>query len=673
MSLAPNTRLRSAAVLTVLTLSILAIFGQTRDFAFVAWDDPDYVTRNEVVRAGLTREGVAWAFAGRDAVNWHPLTWLSHMLDVELFGSDAGGHHATNVALHFFNSALVYFVFLALTGALGRSAALALLFAIHPVHVEPVAWVSERKELLCTFFSLLAIGGHVARVRRGGRLSGLLPIVPFAFALMAKPMAVTLPFVLLLLDVWPLRREVGWRLVVEKGPLFALSAFVSGVAVLTQSGGGAVVSLAALPIGARLANAVASGAAYLWDSIWPIRLIHFHPHPYLPATGGEPLSGFVIAASAALLVVISIAVFAARTRPWAWVGWCWFLGTLVPVIGLVQVGQQGRADRYLYFPSIGLFLIFVWAMAEVVERANARTRRAGWLGPSLSVAALLLLGVLAWRQTGHWRDSGTLFRHAVDVEPRNVLVRYNVASQLRDEGRPEEAIAEYERILEITPDYADARVNLANVLRSRGELDRAIDQYERALEAASDHRLAHLNLASALRQRGEVDRALEHFESALALGVDRVALFNLGNLHRSEGRHDEAIPLYERALALDERDARVHSALGLSLLAEGRLDAAIERLRSAVRLDLRDAGAANNLGVAYEEKGEIDAAIDAYRMAIGRMRSHPRAHSNLALLLVRRGELDEARRHFEQALAIDPENGDAHRGLEAIESRRSSR
>lgn len=663
---ASTDRERSVLVVLALLIAVVAVFGQTLRFKLVAWDDPEYVTQNAHVRAGLTRESVAWAFTDTDHVNWHPLTWLSHMLDIELFGENTGGHHATNVALHFANSVLVYRIFFGLTGTLGCSAMLALLFAIHPLHVEPVAWVSERKELLCTLFSLLAIASHVARVRRGGRMAGVLVVVAFGCALMAKSMAVTLPFVLLLLDVWPLRRAPRWGLVVEKLPLFGLAGLVGILAVSTQRGGGAVVSLSALPIGARAANAIVSAAVYLRDVCWPRELMHFYPHPYLPATGGQPLSGMAIAGSVALLIAISGAVAWAGRRRWPWVGWCWFLGTLVPVVGLVQVGQQGHADRYMYFPSIGVFLVVVWGFAEGIDRTAERWRSARPVLMLLVAAATIAFGVQAWRQTGYWKDTPTLFRHALEIEPRNVLVRFDVASQLRDAGRLEEAVAEYERILEVRPTYAEANLNLANVLRRQGRLERAIGHYERALAQDPDYALAHANLASALRERGDAARAIEHYERALALRSDRTTLFNLGNLYRAQGLDDRAIPLYERALAMGRDGGRIHSALGKSLLATGRTDLAIEQFRTALQRQPRDADAANNLGVALEAKGDIEAAITAYRGAISRSGGHRRAHSNLALLLLRRGEVEEARRSFERALEIDPANPDARRGLDAI-------
>jgi tetratricopeptide (TPR) repeat protein len=463
----------------------------------------------------------------------------------------------------------------------------------------------------------------------------------FALALMSKAMPVTLPFVFLLLDYWPLRRAWSIGLIAEKLPLLLLSVAASMVAVVTQRGAGAVVQVDFVPMLSRAANAILSYGLYLAKIVWPADLIPFYPHPYIPDTGGLQPGVTTIVGWSLLLGVISVWIARQRGRPWARVGWCWFLGTLVPVIGLVQIGRQGMADRYMYFPSIGLFIIVVWGVGEVVDRLRARPLVVAGIGLA-SAAALIALGATAWRQTGYWQDSISLFRHGIEIEPRNVTLRFNVANFLRDEGRLDEAVSQYRLILELTPAASGPNLNLANVLRRQGRFEEAISHYERAIAGEPDYALAHVNLASALRSVGRFDEAIAHYERALALGPSRVTLFNLANLHHARRDYAKAIDAYERALERAPADPRIHKNLGLSLLADHQVDRAITHFRQALRLQPSHADAANNLGVALEEQGRIDEAIEAYRQAIRIAPDHSRARSNLALLLESRGRVEKA-------------------------------
>jgi len=579
----------------LLAAGVLAVYGQTLGFEFVGWDDPLHVTQNPMVLRGLTPEGAAWALRTGESGNWHPLTWLSHMLDVELYGDRAGGHHATNVLLHVAVTLLLFGVLRSATGALWRSALVAALFSLHPLRVESVAWVSERRDVLSTAFGLLAIGAYVAHARRGGALRFLGVLLLYACSLMSKAMLVTLPFVLLLLDYWPLRRSQPRRLVLEKLPLLALALAASALAYLTQQGVSAVIAEEHLALPLRAANAAVAWVRYLGMTLWPARLAMFYPHPYLASTGGLPLAAWQIAGSLALLVGLSVLALRARAHPYLAVGWLWYLGTLVPVIGLVQIGPQALADRYTYFPSIGLFVIVAWGGADLVSALRLRAPAAERLAAGAALAALAALAVAAWLQTRHWRDSRALFEHTVAVVPRNPWIRYNVANRLRDAGRLEDAIREYERALAETPDSHQIRINLANALRAHGRPDDAALHYRELLERDPDDAMANNGLATVLRAQGSLDEAERLFRRALARDPGSIAGYNLGNLLRSEQRLDEAIAVYREALRQRGNDPKLHNNLGAALEASGDLDGALAHYEIALRLDPDYALARRNL------------------------------------------------------------------------------
>ena len=489
---APSGRFRSLALALLLVAATAALYGRVAGFDFV-WDDEQYVVGNPPVRAGLTSDGVVWAFTTAHASNWHPLTWLSHMLDVELYGMNPAGHHVTNLVLHALNALLLAGLLSTMTGRLWESVVLAALFAVHPLHVESVAWVAERKDLLSTFFGLLSAWTYVAYTRRGGPARYALTAVFLAMGLMAKPMLVTLPLVFLLLDYWPLERmRRGASLVclpMEKVPLLALSAASSVVTMSVQRSGGAVSGSDVLPIGQRLANALVSYVRYVGKTLWPENLSALYPHPYLP--GGQPWSAWQVVGAGLVLVAITVVVFRVARRPYARVGWLWFLGMLVPVIGLVQVGRQAMADRYTYLPLTGLFLIAVWGFADL--SAGLRWHRASVRRVSGLIAAAVLsaYAVAAWTQVGSWRDSITLFRRAVQTHPDNPSMHNNLAwilathpdSTVRE---PDEAIRLARRASEAmrnrNPNYLDT---LAAAYASAGRFERAAAVARAGIDLAS--------------------------------------------------------------------------------------------------------------------------------------------------------------------------------------------
>ena len=655
---------REIAICIALCIAVLAVYGQTLGFGFVGFDDAEFVTGNPKVMGGLTLDGVVWALGAGRMGSWHPLTWLSHMLDAQLFGTNAGGHHATSVLLHGLNTLLVYGVFRSATGAVRRSALVAALFALHPLHVESVAWVSERRDVLSTTFGLLAIWAYLGYARRGGADRYLGSMLLFGLSLMAKPMLVTLPCVLLLLDYWPLRRaRPGW-LVFEKLPLFAMALACSSVTLVFQQRAAAVATAQGLALELRAANAVVAYAIYLSKLFWPTRLAVYYPHPYIEDSGGFPPEAWQIAGAAGLLLGLTLLALRAHQRRYLTFGWLWFLGTLVPVIGFVQVGMQAYADRYSYVPLIGLFVAIVWGAADLVAALRPRLPRIDAFAAGAAGAALLALGAGAWIQTRYWSDSLSLFEHTLAVAPRNPIIRYNLANHLRDSNRLDEAIQEYERVLEEAPSDANARVNLANVLRSQGNLDAAAQHYRKLLELDPDDARANNGLATVLRAQGRLDEAELHYRRALLREPGGVAAYNLGNLLREQGRLAAAVAVYRESLKYRPADPKLHNNLAAALEDAGDLDAALRHYGLAVELDPGYAIAQNNLGSLLYRRGEVQAAIERFQLALRSDANHRKAQLNLASALEGQGRLDDAIEHYRRALELAPEDPVARSALE---------
>ena len=558
-----------------LALVTLLAFEQVRLNDFVAFDDEKYVTENAQVRAGLTRESVSWSVTTTHFNNWHPLTWLSHMLDVELYGLNAGGHHLTNLLLHLLNSLLLFGLLKRLTGHLWPSAFVAGLFALHPLRVEVVAWVSERKELLSTCFGLLSIWAYAGYARRGGFARYLLTALFLALGLMAKPMLVTLPLVLLLLDYWPLERmrlgasdeRAGPQrsliyLLLEKLPLFALSAASSVVTFIAQRG--SMEPALMVPMELRAANAVVSYVRYMGQVIWPSQLSILYTHPNLP--GGTPWSAWQVAGAGLLLLLASALVLRAHRKRYVLVGWLWYLATLLPVIGLVQVGEQAMADRYTYLPMIGLCIIVAWGARDLIARWASRRM---WVRRLMFVSALaVLLACMAasWLQTRYWRDSAALFGRALQVNPTNPTAHYNQAVVLEAQGQRGQAIRHWSEALRLKPGFAKAYNNLGVMLVREGRVDEAVGHYRQALRIDLDYVDAHYNLANVLGHREEFDGAIRHYRQALRVEPDHAeARFNLGSALVSQGRFDEAIPHYQELLRKNPEHAKARRNLDILL------------------------------------------------------------------------------------------------------------
>ena len=511
---------RTSSVAAALAALVVAAYSRVGGNGFVDFDDGAYVYDNPVVREGLSADGVAWAFTAAHSANWHPLTWLSHMLDVSVFGLDPGAHHWVSVLLHALNTVLLFLVLRGLTGALWRAAFAAALFGLHPLHVESVAWIAERKDVLSALFWLLAIGAYARYARQPSRERYLVVAAAFALGLLSKPMVVTLPAVLLLLDAWPLGRwsptePRPWTrlrpLLVEKLPLFALSLVSSVVTWYAQSASAATGTLSSYPLVERLSNAVVSYGTYLAKTVWPASLGVFYPHP---STLGEGVQVGPLVASAAALVTISVvAARQAARRPYLAFGWLWYLGTLVPVIGIVQVGSQACADRCTYLPLIGVFVVVAWGLGELVERRPEL--RAGLA--AATGAVLLALGAAIWVQTGYWSDSVTLYRRTIAVEGRSWLAWNNLGNQHLGRGELDRAMECFQEALRIFPGYGEAWYNAGNVHMQRMDREPAVAAYQRALELDGGNLDAWNNLGVAFLNLGRYPEAIANFESALRI------------------------------------------------------------------------------------------------------------------------------------------------------------
>ena len=509
-------------MVVLLVLATIALYWPAMRCDFINWDDPDCVTANPHVQGGLTWEGVKWAFCNTEQhADWAPLMWLSHELACQMFGLNPWGHHLMNVLLHAANTALVFLVFRRMTGATWRSLMLAALFGWHPLRMESVAWVTERKDVLSTLFGMLTLWAYVKYVEAGqvGNSKSKVwygaALVMFMFGLMSKAMLVTMPCVLLLLDYWPLERfKPGcmWQLVREKTQFFAMAAAASVVTFVVQNQGGAVMAVESLPLGARVGNALISYCRYLGKTFWPTDLAVFYPHP-----GYWPLGQVVLAGL--LLCGISALLFVERRRyPFMLMGWLWFVGTLVPVIQLVQSGGQAMADRFTYIPSLGVLILTIWGAHELTR--GWRSRKIALAVAGLAMIVLCL--VLTRQQLGYWKDDETLFRHTLAVTENNYIAHDKLGIALFNKGRTDEAINQYQEAIRLKPDYAEARNNLGLIFLNKGLIDEATSQFQEAIRLRPDAVEAHCNLGIVFGGKGQIDEAMSQFQEAIRLKPDDV-------------------------------------------------------------------------------------------------------------------------------------------------------
>ncbi|MFA6147283.1 MAG: tetratricopeptide repeat protein [bacterium] len=599
------------AIVLLLAGMVVIVYGKTAGYPFVMYDDPLYTVANPFVAKGLTLAGAEWAARTFHAANWHPVTWLSHMMDVSLFGMNAGNHHLVNLLFHMANTLLLFHFLARATGRMWESGLVAALFAIHPLHVESVAWVAERKDVLSTFFLMLTLLAYARYCERPARSRYAAILLFFALGLMSKPMLVTVPFVLLLLDYWPLGRFSPFRspagdtgflppmqLLREKVPLFVLSGVSCLVTYLAQEKGGAVSTLAVLPGWARGANALLAYAGYLWKTVWPSGLAVYYPHP------GTAISVWKVAAAGTFLCwVTAVAVRQARNRPYILVGWLWYLGTLVPVAGFVQVGLQTMADRYTYVPLIGIFIAAAWGMGDLAR---------GWKVPRLAAGIIVFwlagLAVCAWYQAGFWRDSSSLFTRDLEVTRENWFIRNSLGWSLLREGKDAESIHQFREAIRIRPEYAEAHYNLGKALSRFETIDEAIASFESALRFRPEYAEAHNDLGAALEIKGPAEMAIAHYREALRLRPDF---------------------------------AEVHYNLGRALSLQNAVGEATIHLREAVRLSPEYVEARNNLGVILARQGEYAEAESQFREALRIKPDYAGAQRNLERVL---GGMDDAGR-----------------------------
>jgi protein O-mannosyl-transferase len=695
---------RGWGVALALALLTLAVYAPVRHHGFISLDDTVYVTENPHVVGGLTAPDVWWAFTGfsAQAPTWHPVTWLSHMLDVQVLGLDAGRHHLVSALLHAANTVLLFFLLQAMTTRTWPSAMVAALFGVHPLHVESVAWIAERKDVLSTLFWLLTTLAYVRSVRRPGRGRHAAVVVLYAFGLMAKPMLVTLPVTLLLLDWWPLNRLDGasradddrvrgrWRrwipLVVEKWPLFLLAAASSAITVAAQRRGGAVAAFETIPFAARLANACLSCVAYVRQTFWPSGLSLYYPHPGAAVPAGAALGALI-----AMCGLCGLAWRQARSRPHLVVGLAWFLVTLAPVIGLVQVGFQARADRYTYVPVIGLFVAVVWECALVVGD-GARRR-----GVAAVIAAVVVasLGVVARAQVERWSDESSLWTQALAENGDNFYAHYSLGRirlrsgqaaealplleravalapwfagahdargmALSRMGRIDAAIQAHQQALQLEPASVEARANLGLALEEQGRVAQAVSVYREALRLDPGRATLHASLGHALGAQGDLEGAVAEMREAIRL-QPRAALTRayLARFLAQKGQQDEAVLELGRAIDIDPDLEEARALLGTLLAESGRADEAITHLSATVRLRPDSVASRKALGAALAGAGRLDDAIAEYRQAARLAPADGDVRDQLGLCLVRANRLPEAVTEMTEAVRLRPQLGSAH-------------
>lgn len=575
-------RFKTLGICLGLAVITFAVFGQTVTHDFIDFDDNDYVYENPMVAQGLTFRGLAWAFTQFHSANWHPLTWISHMVDCQIYGLRPGGHHLTNVLIHAATAMALFLALRLMTGATWRSGFVAAVFAIHPLRAESVAWIAERKDLLSGLFFILTIGAYTRYVRQPGIARYIFVLLFFALGLMCKPMLVTLPLILLLLDYWPLQRqESPVKLVLEKSPLFGLSAFSCFVTLLAQRAG--LQSTDVYSMSLRLANALVSGVVYLRQMIWPANLAVFYPYP----RNGFPL-GEMAVASSLIGGLTAIAIWQCRKRPWLFTGWFWYLIMLLPVIGLVQVGAQAHADRYTYLPQIGLGVALTWLAGEwIVSRAAAWT---------LAGTVIIGLTICACRQTATWQNTKALWVHAIACTRNNALAHKNLGDALFKEGKANDAISQYRIALQLRPGYAEAHNSLGIALEKNGKLDEAAGEYNDALKIYPTFAYAALNIGALYFKEGRIDDAMAAFQNALQDDPGYAAAhFNMGTAYLRKGQTEDAIGEYRQAIAINPDYMKAHLNLANVLAQTGDYKEAIGHFEKAQQLAPTNAIAFNSL------------------------------------------------------------------------------
>jgi len=650
-----------AALLAVVTVGC---YAKAFSHDFVAMDDDAYITKNRNVLQGLTISSISWAWTSTQAANWHPLTWMSHQLDVELYGVSAGGHHVTSILLHAMNVVMLLGALRALTGDLWRSAMVAALFALHPMHVESVAWVSERKDVLSTFFIFSAMWAYASYVRSTKQLATqryVLVVVLFILSLCAKQMYVTFPAVLLLMDYWPLNRKAlgAKQLIVEKLPLFALSIVAGAITIYAQNTGGAMAGVEMLDAGHRLSNAVVSIATYIIKLAWPTQLIPFYPFPKLIHT-------WQIAGAVIFLVVLSAAAgHVVKHRPVFLIGWLWFLGTLAPVIGILQVGSQAMADRFTYFPSIGLFIALAWGLPASLVKTHARMIAAA------ACIVLTVLGILTWHQTAKWRDTITLFTYTINVSPDNYFDHINLATEYDKINDLDKALYHINLTLKSKPAYAEAHVKKGEVLQEQGHLAMADKCAQQAIKFKPKLPSAHHLLAKLLIERKQYTRALTHIQLTIDDDHEKASAYNTqGNALDRMGRALDAVSAYRRAVELDPDNIGFAFNLGVCLTKIKKYPSAVSTLQQVAKAQPNNFEAQLYLAISLDKTGRHEQSLSHYLQVIELQPGHVLARANLCSLLFNQKQYTQSAAHMQKAISLDPDNADYHLHLARIMEKR---
>jgi len=668
----PGNRRHEFIVVLALMLLTAAVYWQTAHYGFIRYDDPDYVSENVVIQQGLSRDGLVWAFSTTTAANWHPLTWLSHMTDVQLFGMKTGSHHLVNVLFHLLNTVLLFLVLKSMTDDLWCSALVAALFALHPLHVESVAWIAERKDVLSTFFWLLTMMAYVRYVRNPGIARYAEVLLFFSLGLMAKPMLVTLPVILLLLDYWPLGRmrekqrirqeslhatgadrqrkkksrqpaapkppspggsEHPWRivrsLIYEKLPLLAISVLASAVTLYAQKQGGTVAALSELTMPERIAIAFVSYTLYLWKMIWPSGLAFFYPIEF-------PSSLTVVICVLIFLAATAASIRWAGKRPYLPVGWFWFVISLLPVIGIIKVGEAAMADRYTYITLTGPFIVLVWGIRDLTAHLTFRQiARAG-------LAAVVMTGmtILSYVQVRYWQDDESLFRHALDVTRNNHVAHLNMGVYYMDQGNLGEAGNHLGRVLEISPRYWRGQYNWGVLLLRQ---DRVLESVEPLRRAAVLEPGSH-----------EVNYAL-------------------GRAYLLLNRENDAIAAFERAIRTGKFRTETCVGIAEALTAAGRLDEALQYIYQALKWLPSEPRLYYNAGLILAYQGNLEESIARFRKAVLINPQYAKAHNNLGSALLLTGRTDESIQHFQEAIRIDPDYRIARENLKDALAQKQNR
>ncbi|MGA2323460.1 MAG: tetratricopeptide repeat protein [Sedimentisphaerales bacterium] len=653
---------RRLLICIFLAVVTFAVYLPVRNYEFLHYDDDVYVTNNTEVKSGLSWQGIEWAFTTGRGSNWHPLTWLSLMLDCQLFGVKPGPMHLVNVLFHIVNTILLFLVLARMTKGVWQSAFIAGLFALHPLHVESVAWVAERKDVLSTLFWLLTMLAYARYAERSSASRYIVVLVLFATGLLAKPMLVTLPFVLLLLDYWPLGRLFNpkfstVRLLLEKIPLIILSAVSSVVTFVVQQKSGAMSDIYQLRFNERIINAIVSYLTYIGKMIWPTRLAVLYPHP----VNTIPVSRAVIYGTILVLITIFFVCYCRRCK-YLIVGWLWYFGTLVPVIGIVQVGSQAMADRYTYISLIGLFVIIAFGATELLKEKPFGKIALG----VIAGISLLACAVVTSHQLKYWKDSLSLFEHTLNVVKDSSIMENNYANILSNLGRPGEAAAHLSEALKFLPNSPEIHNNYGNALREMGKLDEAVIQYRTAIKLNPEFLLAHYDLGLTLALQGKYDEALEHYK--IYLGPD----MNMAKFHQDvaeqlakKGKVDDALGQFQKALIVKPDSVEVLSNFGFALAQSGKPKEAIEYYDMVLAKDPNNVITHGRLALALASVGRISEAIEQCRIVLAARPNDFEMHTNLGILLQNQGKLDEAIECYQKALQIDPNFQKARENLDA--------